>query len=249
MTFISNLTIPNIQLPKINFRAGTVSTHSVPADFVSEDKYTTSTIGVEYSDENKIKQLAKSNPNIQRILKENGIPLKVNMDIISELKTGHLQDSRIVSALIYQNLPKEFQSEIKMETLQQAAMLHDYGKILIPAEILNKKTPLTDKEWNIIQQHSQLGYELLKMQGVNEEVLNLVKYHHQNSDGTGYPKIDKDYDNSLALNIIRAADRYTALREARPYKKPMTKEEALNIIKNDTPPIIYEALLRAVENT
>ena len=56
-------------------------------------------------------------------------------------------------------------------------MLHDYGKVLIPKEILNKKGALTPEEKQIMELHSEFGYELLKQQGVKEEVLNLIKYH------------------------------------------------------------------------
>jgi putative nucleotidyltransferase with HDIG domain len=127
-------------------------------------------------------------------------------------------------------LPTEMKKEINLSVLQQAAMLHDYGKVLIPEEILNKKGALTPEEKKIMELHSEFGYELLKQQGVNEEVLNLIKYHHQKPDGSGYPVADKNFEYSISSQILEAADMYSAITEERPYHKASTKEQALEII-------------------
>ena len=121
--------------------------------------------------------------------------------------------------------------EIKLKDIQLAAMLHDYGKVLIPKEILNKKGELTPKERSIIELHSELGYELLKQQGgISEEVLNLIKFHHQKPDGSGYPQKDSMFEYNLSSQILEVADMYSALTEERAYHKACTKEEALKII-------------------
>lgn len=127
-------------------------------------------------------------------------------------------------------LPTEMKKEINLSVLQQAAMLHDYGKVLIPEEILNKKGALTPEEKKIMELHSEFGYELLKQQGVNEDVLNLIKYHHQKPDGSGYPVADKNFEYSISSQILEAADMYSAITEERPYHKASTKEQALEII-------------------
>lgn len=148
--------------------------------------------------------------------------------------THHLTTTRVIAAKIYSALPPELKKEVNLSDLQQAAMLHDYGKVLIPKEILNKKGTLTQEEKKIMELHSELGYELLKGQGVNESVLNLIKYHHQKPDGSGYPAINNDYEHNLSAEILEAADMYSALTEERAYHKACTKEEALEIILKET---------------
>ena len=79
--------------------------------------------------------------------------------------------------------------------------------------------------------HSTLGYELLKTQGINEEILDLVKYHHQNLKHSGYPAINaKDNVQDIGVQIISTADKYSALREARVYRRKLSKIESLLIL-------------------
>lgn len=146
------------------------------------------------------------------------------------MKNGHLTATRILAAKIYSALPEELKENVNLSNLQQAAMLHDYGKVLIPKEILNKNGALTPEEKQIMELHSEFGYELLRQQGVNEDVLNLIKYHHQKPDGNGYPAIDNDFEYNISSQILEAADMYSALTEERAYHKASTKEEALEII-------------------
>ena len=147
------------------------------------------------------------------------------------------------------SLPVELKNEVNLPNLQEAAMLHDYGKVLIPNSILNKQGELTPKEREIMQQHSELGYELLKNKDLNPEVLNLIKYHHQTPTGNGYPALDNDYTYNTSAQLLNVADKYTALTEKRCYKKALSREEALNIIKQDVDSglideTIYNALVK-----
>ncbi len=120
--------------------------------------------------------------------------------------------------------------EINLKDIQDAAILHDIGKVLIPEKILNKKGALTPEEKKIMDAHSELSYELLKAAGINENVLRLVKYHHQKPDGSGYPKAGSDFEFDVNAQILEVADMYSALTEDRVYHKACTKEEALAII-------------------
>lgn len=146
------------------------------------------------------------------------------------MKKGHLTATRILVAKIYSVLPDEIKQDVNISNLQQAAMLHDYGKVLIPKEILNKKGALTPEEKKIMELHSEFGYELLKGQGIDEEVLNLIKYHHQKPDGSGYPAVSHKFEYGISSQILEAADMYSALTENRAYHDACSKEEALKII-------------------
>jgi putative nucleotidyltransferase with HDIG domain len=165
-------------------------------------------------------------------------------------KNGHLSATRIIAAKIYSMLPKALKSEVNLVDLQQAAMLHDIGKVFIPKEILYKQGALTQREKEIMNLHAEFSYELLKQRGIKESVLRLIKYHHQRPDKTGYPCADEDFEYTLSSQILSAADKYSALTEQRAYHTACTKSEALAIIYEDVDAgvisqEVYDALKKA----
>ena len=250
MTFIYNTPVlNNINIPAIRFRSNPAV--YTDASGFGRDSFNSNPLNDSFKDKNSLTALAKSNPRVMNILKENNIPLKVNAEELEKLKQGHLLDTRVMSAKIYSSLPKELKENINLADLQQASMLHDYGKVLVPESILNKNGRLTPEEKKIMELHSELGYELLKQQGVNENVLNLVKYHHQTADGSGYPALSNSYTPDISSEILATADKYSALREKRSYKDAMTREEALRVIREDVnsgliSQEVYDALEKAV---
>ena len=250
MTFISPI-FSKINIQNVQFRANPNTVNYPVEQNLRKDSFNSNPLYDNFVDKNKLTQLAKSNPEIMRILKENKIPLKINVKELEDLKNGHLMDTRITAAKMYSALPKDLKSQVNLMDLQQAAMLHDYGKVLIPGKILNKEGKLTPEEKKIMELHSELGYEILKQQGVNKNVLNMVKYHHQNQYGSGYPSANEDYDHDISTQILATADKYSALREKRSYKDPLSRNEALDIIKDDVTngliePEIYNALEKTV---
>lgn len=247
MTQIYNTPIlNNIVFPGIRFRANQAV---YPGLFEPQkDSFSTNPLYGNYWDKETLTKIAKSSPEIRRIMNENKIPLRINYEEFERLKRGHLTDTRVITAKIYSALPEEIKAEINQSDLQQAAMLHDYGKVLIPDKILNKTGKLTEDEKQIMSLHSELGYELLKRQGVNDNVLKLVKYHHQTPDGSGYPAVTKDFSFDFSNQILIAADKYSALTEKRSYKDAMTKEEALAILHEDVENgLISDAVYKALE--
>ena len=194
---------------------------------------------------------ARSNTRIQEVFKEYGLNIKVNLKELDKLKQGHLKETRLMVAKIYSSLPAYLKDEVKLNDLQEAALLHDYGKVLIPEEILNKAGKLTYEEREIMELHSELGYELLKDKNLSEKTLNLIKYHHQNLNKTGYPAVNSEFDCDLGLQILNVADKYSALREKRCYKDAFGKIEALQIIAEDVnngniSQDIYTALMKII---
>lgn len=233
----------------VGFRQNGYTTYN--PNYLRKDSFNSNPLYDNTLDKNKIEALVRSNSQIMGILNEHNIPVKINTKELKELQKGHLQDTRVIAAKIYSALPKEIKQEVNLIDLQEAAMLHDYGKILIPESILNKKGSLTPKEKDIMELHSELGYELLKQQGVKENVLNLVKYHHQTPDGRGYPVLDDNYEYGYDNQILNVADKYSALTEKRSYKDALSKEEALQTIAHDVDcgnvsPEIYQALKKVV---
>ena len=215
-----------------NFKGDKIGTFNFELEGY-RDNFVYNPLGVELKDPSKIKKIIEKNKTIQEIFKENNIKkYDINMTALSKLYTGHMSETRVLVAKIFSNLPIEMRQGIKGSDLQDAAMLHDYGKILIPKKILNKEGSLTPEEKKIMDLHSEFGYELLKAQGVRESLCKLVKYHHQKPDGSGYPTINEkdDFEYGIASQILTAADMYSALTEDRSYHTAYSTEEALNKI-------------------
>ncbi len=207
----------------------------------------------QYITENYIKNALLSNQQIKVILKEMNAPAKLNLKELEELSENHLKKTQEISAGIISNLPKALKQHVDIKAVKDAAYLHDIGKVLIPSEILNKKGKLTDTEKEIMHRHSELGYEILKNSGLDNKTLNLIKYHHQNMSHSGYPKVSTDFFADLNLQILTAADKYSALLEQRVYKSPLNNDQALAIIYKDVAkgnlhPFVFKALKNYTEN-
>ena len=120
-----------------------------------------------------------------------------------------------------------------LQVLEWAGLLHDIGKIGIPGKVLKKPGRLTPEEYAIIQEHPSRSFEVLKPVASLEPVLDGVLYHHENPDGTGYPKGLKNDNIPLAARIVHVVDVYDALTSMRSYRSAYNHERAIEIITND----------------
>ncbi|PYE55189.1 HD domain-containing phosphohydrolase [Deinococcus yavapaiensis] len=135
-----------------------------------------------------------------------------------------------------------------LEALRWGAYLHDAGKIAIPDAILLKPGKLDAHEWDVMKRHSRLGFDLLRhIPTLPRETLDIVLYHHERWDGTGYPAALSGQAIPLAARAFALVDVYDALTDKRPYKRPWTHEEALAEIERTTgthfDPRVAEAFL------
>lgn len=121
-------------------------------------------------------------------------------------------------------------SKAKQKILEKAGYLHDIGKIGISENILNKTDKLTAEEFERIQEHSTIGFEIVSQFPNLSEVAVIVKYHHELLDGSGYPDGLKGNAIPLTAQILSVADVYSALTTVRPYRKNYSSEEAFNIM-------------------
>ena len=125
------------------------------------------------------------------------------------------------------NLPDK-----EVERIKLGALLHDIGKIGIPEDVLTKPARLTDEEFKIIQQHPTIGVEkILEPNPLLHDLIPIVKYHHEQWNGKGYPCGLKEEEIPLAARIVAIADTYHALISDRPYRKGMSVEKACSILE------------------
>ena len=230
----------------INSNINIFSTRPVSGITFRGDTFESTSVN-RFTTEEYLRTAINTNPNIKAILKEINAPVKLNIKELQELSQKHAMTTQNAAGGIISNLPKALKQHVDVKAVKDAAYLHDIGKVLIPAEILNKSGKLTDAEKEIMHKHSELGYEILKNSGLDAKTLNLVKYHHQNASHTGYPKVPADFFTDLNLQILSAADKYSALTEPRVYKAPMNNEQALAIIYKDVAkgnlhPFVFKAL-------
>jgi len=122
----------------------------------------------------------------------------------------------------------------EMKALRLGGILHDIGKIGVPKEILNKEGPLTPEEWEIIKGHADAGYKIcLPLRKTLGPAVDVVRYHHEKTDGSGYPDGLKGEQIPLAARIMAVVDIYDALATDRPYRKAMPREKALEILRKE----------------
>ena len=105
-----------------------------------------------------------------------------------------------------------------------AGLLHDIGKIKLNTYVYNREKTLAIDEMRYMRLHSTLGYAILKDRGYNEEVLEAVLYHHENYDGSGYPKNLKGDEIPVSAKILIVCDAFGALISNSPYREAFDKE-------------------------
>ncbi|MFH1694057.1 MAG: HD domain-containing phosphohydrolase [Bacillota bacterium] len=118
-----------------------------------------------------------------------------------------------------------------LNLLKMISNLHDIGKIAIDDSILNKPGKLNEKEWEIIMKHPEIGFRILSTTPEYLEIAEDILSHHERYDGKGYPRGLKGDAIPIRARIISVADAYDAMISERPYRKPLTHNEAIQEIK------------------
>jgi len=117
--------------------------------------------------------------------------------------------------------------------LEKAAILHDIGKVVTPDSILLKPGELSSLEYKLIKEHSNAGYQMLSKIKMYQDLAEIIKYHHSNYDGKGYPNVPKDKLDSIPIlsHIMMIADAFDAMTSSRIYKTKKNIDEALEELK------------------
>ncbi|MDH8677170.1 HD-GYP domain-containing protein [Fusibacter bizertensis] len=120
-------------------------------------------------------------------------------------------------------------------TIATAGLLHDIGKTQVPQEILFKTDRLSLAELDLVRSHAKLGYELLKENAaIPRDVLAAILFHHERSDGSGYPSGLKEEQTPFIARIIGVVDVFDAITSDRIYKKGVSSFRAFNILKDES---------------
>jgi putative two-component system response regulator len=159
--------------------------------------------------------------------------------------SGHSQRVADMSVAIAEelSLPRD-----NIDRIRLAGLIHDIGKIGVREPVLNKPGRLTDEEFQHIKQHSGIGEHILTPIVDDEEILRMVRHHHERYDGRGYPDGLSREQIPLGARILAVADAYDAMRSERPYRAAMRIEIACAEIQSckgsQFDPKVAEAFLR-----
>jgi putative two-component system response regulator len=161
-------------------------------------------------------------------------------------ETGnHIRRTQEYIRLIADNLKKfpehaEYLTAVRTAQIVTSAPMHDVGKIAIPDSVLLKQAGLTKEEFEIMKLHSIRGYEILSQAkrnlgetgGFLEIAQQIARSHHEKWDGSGYPDGLAGTDIPLAARMMAVADVYDAIRSERPYKKALSHDQAITILRD-----------------
>lgn len=141
-----------------------------------------------------------------------------------------VEHAMLVSKLCY-SLGKEIGlTEETCRELFEAGQVHDIGKKELAAYIYEESNPLMVEEMRYVRMHPQLGYEILKEREYSDFILETVRHHHENMDGSGYPDNLSGENIPYGARILRVCDVFAALTADRPYRKAFDKETAMELM-------------------
>ncbi|MGQ9746221.1 MAG: sensor domain-containing diguanylate cyclase/phosphohydrolase [Candidatus Caldatribacteriaceae bacterium] len=142
-------------------------------------------------------------------------------------------------------------SSSELDALELLARLHDLGKLGVPRSILSKPGPLEEREWEEVKRHPEIGYRIAHASTELLPVATGILAHHERFDGQGYPQGLRGTEIPLIARIIAIVDAFDAMVSSRPYRKALTRKEALEEIKRNAgtqfDPSLVPVFLKVVE--
>jgi putative nucleotidyltransferase with HDIG domain len=172
----------------------------------------------------------QKNAELNRVFLSTIEALAMAIDAKDQVTHGHIRRVQRYTMALATALGIKNDSQIK--ALEAAALLHDTGKLAVPEYILNKPGALTASEFERMKLHAAVGADILKSIDFPYPVEPIVRHHHENWDGTGYPDGLKGQDIPLGARILSVVDCYDALTSDRPYRPRMNRGQAEQILKD-----------------
>lgn len=173
-------------------------------------------------------ELKKSYINLQKTLNDVIDTLASIVETKDPYTSGHQKRVAALAVSISKELGLE---KDKIKAIGTAAMIHDIGKINIPASILARPGKISPIEFDMIKTHPQVGYEMIKRIEFPWPIADIILQHHERLDGSGYPNGLKGKDIVLEARIIAVADVVEAMSSHRPYRPALGIKQALKEIK------------------
>ena len=177
--------------------------------------------------ERKVLDLEKSEKRLRKTMEDTISTIGKIAETRDPYTSGHQKNVSQIATFIAQEMKLP---EDKIEGIRIASLVHDIGKISLPAEILNKPTKLSEIEYSLIKDHSQVGYDVLKSIDFSWPVTQIVLQHHERLNGSGYPNKLKGDGIILEAKIIGVADVVEAMSSHRPYRPALGIDAALKEI-------------------
>jgi putative nucleotidyltransferase with HDIG domain len=155
--------------------------------------------------------------------------LAMAVDAKDQITHGHIRRVQVYTFELAKRLGVTDEQQLK--AIEAAALLHDMGKLAIPEHILNKPGKLTASEFERMKQHAALGADLLSSVNFPYPVVPIVRHHHEQWDGRGYPSGVAGTDIPLGARILSVVDCFDALTSDRPYRPRLSTEDAFAILR------------------
>ena len=154
--------------------------------------------------------------------------LAMAIDAKDQVTHGHIRRVQFYATELARAMGVRDKKQIR--AIEEASLLHDMGKLAVPEHILNKPGPLTPAEFEKIKRHASIGAEILSAIEFPYPVVPIVRHHHENWDGTGYPDGVKGEAIPTGARILSVVDCFDALTSDRPYRPKMPDDLAMQIL-------------------
>lgn len=177
----------------------------------------------------KTEELRIQQAKMKKLYMQTIAALTEAVDAKDRYTSGHSKRVAKYARMIAERMGK---SKEEQDDIFRAGLLHDVGKIRIPAEIINKPGKLTDEEYNTIKLHPVAGYHILRGISDNDFIAVAAKYHHERYDGTGYPNGLFGSNIPEVARILGVADSYDAMTSNRSYRKVLPQDVVRSEIQN-----------------
>jgi putative nucleotidyltransferase with HDIG domain len=155
--------------------------------------------------------------------------LAMAIDAKDQITHGHIR--RVQSYAIGLAKAMGIRDQAQIRAIEAAALLHDMGKLAVPEYILNKPGPLTPAEFEKMKLHASVGADILSAIEFPYPVVPIVRHHHENWDGTGYPTKIAGAEIPIGARILAVVDCFDALTSDRPYRPRLSDKEAIRILQ------------------
>ncbi len=173
----------------------------------------------------QMNEIKKINEQLEKSYLESIETLRYTVEAKDSYTRGHSDRVSAYSVLIGKKLNL---SEDKLKTLQIGGLFHDIGKIGVPDSILLKEGKLTDDEYSEIKNHPSIGAHILSTASIFQDIIPIVKHHHEKYDGKGYPSRLKEEEIPYLARITAIADSFDAMTSKRTYRDSLPLETVIS---------------------